>query len=79
MISKVDFRAYLALSSIIPQLFGQSHRILRVTGDYPVDNYFPSRRAEFLVGLLNGYDSHPAQLVNHLVRIDSDANAAGKG
>src|SRR6266571_5150968 len=63
MISKVDFRTYLALPTVFPQLFGQGHGILRIASDYAIDNYLPASRAEFLVGLFDRYDSHPTKLV----------------
>src|SRR5438552_14468765 len=79
MKSKVDLGTYLALSSVFSQLFGEGHWILRIAGDYSVDYYFPASRAEFLVGLFNGYDSHSMELLNHLVRIDADTDTARKG
>src|SRR2546422_8002671 len=79
MISKIYLRTYLALPTVFPQLFGQGHGILRIASDYAIDNYLPASRAEFLVGLFDGYDSHSTKLVHHLMGIDSDADATGKG
>src|SRR5205807_6226261 len=79
MKSKVDLGTYLALPPVLPKFFGEGHWILRIAGDYSVDYYFPASRAKFLVGLFNGYDSHSMELLNHLVRIDSDADTARKG